>query len=160
MKYLLYLSSAFLFIACYSDRSKDLPSLELYKRDLVGGKPGSQNWDYLVINNYKEGTMTFNEFSLLANGYIDSVRSKNGVAGVTFLRKKSCCNLPPPGYNNDISPFELISFGYLQIGNTDSIELFTCSYWENGKKMVYINKVLEDRIRIDSLLKSKIPYYY
>ncbi len=80
--------------ACDVDADKSEHNVRYYYRDEKGINEYYTFSDYLVISNYRDGLYTVQNLVEIARLYIDTVRSKKPVSGITFVGKRSRGTLP------------------------------------------------------------------
>jgi hypothetical protein len=151
-------------IGCSSNLPVDQKSdIKFYKRNISGGKDNGIvsdiiYFDFLSITNYIDGSKTIHDFYKIAKEYLDTVKSDNRIGTIIFLGEKSCCKLPYPSYNNPITEYELLSFGFLNDSTNKKNILTNIILSKKGKNTVLWYEIPSNKRSIDSLLKSTEPY--
>lgn len=141
--------------------------VKFYKRDEGGGSENGKAvdttyFDYLVITNYVDGNFTVNDFYKIAKSYVDTTRADKRISGVTLLGQEPNDELPYPSYNNPISKYRLVSFGF-HTASSDSLwkkgDLMDISTLIGDDYKIYWTFISKDKKVIDSLLQSKTKFH-
>jgi hypothetical protein len=115
--------------------------------------------DYLVIENYINKSFTYKDLARIATTYIDTVKTKVPVSGVTFVRKYSNEKLPPGNWDSfqEQKKYFIVSIRLSgKEPNKDrNVEFMTV--WKNGTPLPFpennqIDSLLRDSILIDANL--------
>lgn len=139
-----------LFFSC--DNEDKGNKIRYYYRDLLS-KNGYETFkDYLVITNYKDGTLTIKQFADIAKSYLDTVKAIKPVDGVTFVGEGRWTKLPKAGwdYFDEQKKYMIISLMFDRTANKKISEVSYIGIFGN-KYNSFSNK------EVDSLLAIKEP---
>jgi hypothetical protein len=147
-----------LLLACRNSEKRKYVFLH---RNLLGTNDYLTYSDFIAVNNYKNGTMTTDEFYRAAVTYLDSVKAKRPVGSLTFLGENA--SEPQLYWDSEIwgTQRKYCIIGFIFSNNAEMYadsprKVMGITIWKNAKTINFYWKEAQHG-PFDSVLRSPAP---